>query len=365
MAEDRKANMAKAIEQLEKDFGKGTLMKMGDNTSLVTEVIPSGSMALDVALGVPGFPKGRIVEIYGPDQTGKTSLALHAIAESQRLGGLAAYVDAEHALDPSWAKTLGVNVDELYVNQPDDGEQALEVADTLVSTKATDIIVIDSVSALVPKSELEGDMGEAHMGAQARLMSQALRKLTGNISKSNTCVIFINQLRQKIGVVFGNPEITSGGNALKFYASIRIDCRRGEVIKEGEDIIGHYVIAKIRKNKVATPHKKAEIPFYYKMGYNNYMSLVDLASSNGVMEKSGAWYSYKEERVGQGRANVAEILEKNKELYTKIESEVREVLGLKAQKVEIEELKSKKKSKKQLLTEGGKDGRGKEKPQSA
>ena len=322
----------KALEaarmQIEQQFGKGALMKLGSGTQLLNiEVIPSGSIAIDEALGVGGFPKGRIIEIFGPESSGKTTLALHVVAESQKRGGIAAFIDAEHALDPVYAKNLGVNTDELWVSQPDNGEQALEIAEGLVRSGAVDVIVIDSVAALVPQAEIAGEMGDSHVGLQARLMSQALRKLTATISKSGCCLIFINQIRMKIGVMFGNPETTTGGNALKFYASVRIEVRRVETITQGADnAIGNHVRVKVVKNKVAPPFKKVDVDIIFGKGVSALGSLVDTAVIHGMITKSGSWYSYGEERIGQGRDNAKEFLEKNPDLAAEIDLTLRRKL---------------------------------------
>ena len=321
----------KAIEaarlQIEKQFGKGSIMKMGDQPHMEVEAIPSGSILLDEALGVGGFPKGRIVEIYGPESSGKTTLALHAIAESQKQGGIAAFIDAEHALDPVYARGLGVNVDELWVSQPDTGEQSLEIAESLVRSGAVDIIVVDSVAALTPRAEIEGDMGDSHVGLQARLMSQALRKLTGIISKSNACLIFINQIRMKIGVMFGNPETTTGGNALKFYSSVRLEVRKIETIAKGqEDAIGNKVRVKVVKNKVAPPFRKAELEIIFGKGISATASLMDAALKYNLIQKSGSWYSMGEERIGQGRDNVKLYLEDNSIVADSLLLQLREIM---------------------------------------
>lgn len=325
------AEKEKALEaaklQLEKQFGKGSLMKLGTSVDLNIESIPSGSILLDEALGVGGYPKGRIIEMYGPESSGKTTLALHAIAEAQKTGGIAAFIDAEHALDPSYAKALGVNTDELWVSQPDTGEQALEIAESLVRSGAVDIVVIDSVAALTPQAEIEGDMGDSHMGLQARLMSQALRKLTGTISKSGCCLVFINQIRMKIGVMFGNPETTTGGNALKFYSSVRIEIRRIETITQGTDnAIGNRVRIKIVKNKVAPPFKKVELEIMFGKGISASGSLLDGALKYDLINKSGSWYSYGEERIGQGRENAKLFLENNPETALTIENKLRDIM---------------------------------------
>jgi recombination protein RecA len=323
---------ARALEaarlQIEKQFGKGSLMKLGENARRVdVDVIPSGSILLDAALGVGGYPRGRVVEIYGPESSGKTTLALHAIAESQKKGGIAAFVDAEHALDPVYAKNLGVNVDELWVSQPDTGEQALEIVESLVRSGAMDVIVVDSVAALTPRAEIEGDMGDSHMGLQARLMSQALRKLTGTISKTHTCLIFINQIRMKIGVMFGNPETTTGGFALKFYSSLRLEVRKVESISHGnEEVVGNKVRVKVVKNKVAPPFRKAEMDIMFGKGISAVGSLLEAALQTSVVEKAGSWYSYGKERIGQGVENARLFLESNPAVYAEVEKKVRELL---------------------------------------
>ncbi|MFP4372874.1 MAG: recombinase RecA [Spirochaetaceae bacterium] len=326
--EDKERAIEAARLQIEKQFGKGSLMKMGEGTDTSgINVIPSGSIMIDEALGLGGYPKGRVVEVFGPESSGKTTLALHAIAEAQKLGGIAAFVDAEHALDPTYARALGVNVDELWVSQPDTGEQALEIAETLVRSGSVDVIVVDSVAALTPQAEIEGDMGDSHVGLQARLMSQALRKLTGTISKSGTCLIFINQIRMKIGVMFGNPETTTGGNALKFYSSVRVEVRRIETITKGtDDAIGNRVRVKIVKNKVAPPFRKAEVEIMFGKGISATGSLLDAALKYDVISKSGSWYSYGEERIGQGRENAKEFLEKNPEIAADIEDKARRAI---------------------------------------
>jgi len=306
-----------AVDQIEKQFGKGSIMRLGEAHAVNVETIPSGSISLDLALG-GGIPKGRIIEIYGPESSGKTTVCLHAVAEVQKAGGTAAYVDAEHALDPAYAKRLGVNVDSLLISQPDSGEQALEVVETLVRSNAVDIIVVDSVAALVPQAEIEGDMGDAHMGLQARLMSQALRKLTGVISRSKTTVIFVNQLRMKIGVMFGNPETTTGGNALKFYASVRMDIRRLAQIKQGDSVIGNHVRVKVVKNKVAPPFREAEFDIMYNQGISKEGDLIDLAAAHDIVQKSGAWYEYKGEKIAQGREAAKKYLAENPKVYTEI-----------------------------------------------
>ncbi len=316
-----------ALSQIEKQFGKGAVMKLGDAAAKITvSTIPSGCLALDLALGVGGLPRGRIIEIYGPESSGKTTLALHAIAEAQKLGGTAAFIDAEHALDPVYAENLGVKIDDLYVSQPDTGEQALDITEALVRSGAMDVVVIDSVAALVPKAEIEGDMGDSHVGLQARLMSQALRKLAGVISKSNTIVIFINQLREKIGVMFGNPETTTGGKALKFYASVRMDVRKIDTIKNGAEVVGNRTRVKVVKNKVAPPFKQAEFDIIYGEGISNEGAILDLAADNKIISKTGAWYSYGDMRMAQGRDNARLFLKDNKELCAEIEAKVRAAL---------------------------------------
>lgn len=324
MDENRKKALGAALSQIEKQFGKGSVMRLGD-TSVIQDVktISTGSIGLDIALGIGGLPCGRVVEIYGPEASGKTTLTLQAIAECQKQSGTAAFVDAEHALDPAYAKKLGVNVDELLVSQPDTGEQALEIADMLVRSGAVDLVVIDSVAALTPRAEIEGEMGDQHMGLQARLMSQALRKLTGNIKRSNTLVIFINQIRMKIGVMFGNPETTTGGNALKFYSSVRLDIRRTGSIKKGEEIIGNEVRVKVVKNKVAPPFKNAEFDILYGEGISRESELINLGTEHGFIEKSGAWYSYNNDRIGQGKDNVRVFLKENPEVAKTLEAQIR------------------------------------------
>jgi len=318
-----------ALLQIEKQFGKGSVMKLGQDAISEIAFIPTGSLSLDLALGVGGVPRGRVLEIFGPESSGKTTVALHIIAEAQKRGGFAAFIDAEHALDPQYATNLGVNLDELLVSQPDTGEQALEIAEALVRSNAIDVLVIDSVAALVPRAEIEGEMGDSHVGLQARLMSQALRKLSGVISKSRTCAIFINQIREKVGVMFGNPEVTPGGRALKFYASVRLDVRRIESLKIGSDqIIGNRTRVKVVKNKVAPPFKIAEFDILYGKGVSAEGSLIDLGLEHNIINKSGAWYSYGEERLGQGRENVREFLKDNPEMSREIETKVREVTGL-------------------------------------
>ena len=315
------------IDKIEKDFGKGTIMKLGDQPQWDVQVIPSGSIALDHALGIGGYPKGRIIEIFGPESSGKTTLAIHAIAQAQKQGGIAAIIDAEHAFDRSYAKALGVDLDGLLISQPDNGEQALEIADNLIRSGAIDIIVIDSVAALTPKAEIEGEMGDNKVGLQARLMSQALRKLTANISKTNTCCIFINQLREKIGVMFGNPETTTGGNALKFYASVRIDVRRTTQIKDGEEALGNRTKVKVVKNKMAPPFKKAEFDIVYGEGISRVGEVVDLGVEMGVINKSGSWFSYNDQKLAQGREATKQLLMDNAELCDEIDATIREAMA--------------------------------------
>lgn len=317
-----------AVSQIERNFGKGAIMRLGDRAKLDIDVIPTGSISLDAALGVGGIPRGRVTEIYGPESSGKTTLALHIVAEAQKTGGLAAFVDAEHALDPTYAKKIGVDTVNLLVSQPDHGEQALEIVETLVRSGALDIIVIDSVAALVPKAEIEGEMGDSHMGLQARLMSQALRKLTGTVSKSNTSVIFINQIREKIGVMFGNPETTTGGRALKFYTSIRIDIRRIATIKEAGDMIGNRTKCKVVKNKMAPPFREAEFDIMYSQGISTEGDVLDNAVNHHIIQKSGTWFSYGETRLGQGRENVKRFLKENEEIFAEVTQKVKEKLGL-------------------------------------
>jgi recombination protein RecA len=329
MADERARAIELALSQIEKQFGKGSIMRLGSKEAIVPiSVIPTGSISFDAALGVGGFPRGRVVEIFGPESSGKTTITLQVIAEAQKAGGMAAFVDAEHALDPVYAKKLGVDVDNLLVSQPDYGEQALEIAEALVRSGAIDVLVVDSVAALVPKAELDGEMGDSHMGLQARLMSQALRKLTGIVSKSRTCLIFINQIREKIGVMFGNPETTTGGRALKFYASVRVDIRRIAAIKEGDLVTGSRTKVKVVKNKVAAPFREAEFDILYGEGISHEGDLLDLAVNNNIVEKSGSWFSYKTERIGQGRENARQFLKDNKDITAKIETEVRKGLGL-------------------------------------
>ncbi len=325
---DKNKAVQTAMGQIERQFGKGSIMKLGAREVQEVPVISTGSLALDKALGVGGFPKGRVIEIYGPESSGKTTLSLHAVAECQKQGGIAAFIDAEHALDVAYAKRLGVDCDELLVSQPDTGEQALEIADMLVRSGAVDIIIVDSVAALVPRAEIEGEMGDSHMGLQARLMSQALRKLTATIGKTNTTLIFINQIRMKIGVVYGNPETTTGGNALKFYASIRIEIRKAAAIKEGQEILGNRTKIKVVKNKLAPPFKSIEFDLMYGEGISKTGELLDMGVELGIIDKSGAWYSYDGERIGQGRQNVKAFFTDNPDLFVKIQARVREALGI-------------------------------------
>jgi len=329
MADEKTRAVELAVSQIEKQFGKGSIMRLGTKEAIVPiSVIPTGALSFDAALGVGGFPRGRVVEVFGPESSGKTTITLQVIAEAQKTGGMAAFVDAEHALDPAYAKRLGVDVDNLLVSQPDYGEQALEIAEALVRSGAIDVLVVDSVAALVPKAELDGEMGDSHVGLQARLMSQALRKLTGIVSKSRTCLIFINQIREKIGVMFGNPETTTGGRALKFYSTVRIDIRRIAAIKEGETVVGSRTRVKIVKNKVAAPFREAEFDLMYGEGISREGDLLDLAVTHEIVEKSGSWFSYKSERIGQGRENARQFLKDNRDIYRKIEDEVRKKLGM-------------------------------------
>ncbi len=325
---DRQAALDMALKQIEKQFGKGSIMKLGEQTNHEISTIPSGSVALDAALGVGGYPRGRIVEIYGPESSGKTTVALHAIAEAQARGGQAAFIDAEHALDPVYAQKLGVNIDELLLSQPDTGEQALEIAEALVRSGAIEILVIDSVAALVPKAEIEGEMGDSHVGLQARLMSQALRKLSGAINKSKTIAIFINQIREKVGVMFGNPETTPGGRALKFYSSVRLEIRRAEQLKQGQDVVGNKTRIRVVKNKVAPPFRTAEVDIMYGEGISREGEIIDIGSELDIVQKSGSWYSYNDERLGQGRENAKQFLKENEEMRNEILIKIREHYGL-------------------------------------
>ena len=339
MEDNKRKALSAALSQIEKQFGKGAVMRMGDVSAVRdVESISTGSLGLDVALGIGGLPRGRVVEIYGPESSGKTTLSLQVIAEAQKAGGTAAFVDAEHALDPGYAEKLGVDVDELLVSQPDTGEQALEITDMLVRSGSIDVVVVDSVAALTPKAEIEGDMGDSHMGLQARLMSQALRKLTGNIKRSNTMVIFINQIRMKIGVMFGNPETTTGGNALKFYASVRMDIRRIGAIKKGDEIVGNETRVKVVKNKMAPPFKQAEFQILYGEGISREGEIIDMGVKQGFVDKAGAWYSYNGERIGQGKENVREFLKQNPDIAAEIEGKIRaELLGTTGPVIEDQE----------------------------
>nr|WP_319218774.1 recombinase RecA [uncultured Trichococcus sp.] len=326
--DNRQKALDEALKKIERNFGKGSVMKLGEKVDTQISTVPSGSLALDVALGVGGYPRGRIIEVYGPESSGKTTVALHAIAEVQKKGGVAAFIDAEHALDPKYAAALGVDIDELLLSQPDTGEQGLEIADALVSSGAVDIVVIDSVAALVPRAEIEGEMGDSHMGLQARLMSQALRKLSGSINKTKTIAIFINQVREKIGIMFGNPETTPGGRALKFYATIRLEVRRAEQIKSGTDIMGNRTKIKVVKNKVAPPFRTAEVDIMYGEGISQVGEIIDMASEKDIVNKSGAWYAYKGERIGQGRENAKKFLLEHTEMRAEIEKLVRDEYGI-------------------------------------
>ena len=331
-----------ALVQIEKQYGKGAVMKLGDPMSQMSvETIPTGSLSLDIALGLGGIPKGRIIEIYGPESSGKTTVTLHMIAEVQKRGGIAGFIDAEHALDPVYAKNIGVDIDNLYISQPDNGEQALEIAETMVRSGALDIVIVDSVAALVPKAEIDGEMGDSHVGLQARLMSQALRKLTSVVSKTNCTVVFINQLREKIGVMFGNPETTTGGRALKFYASVRMDVRRIESLKQGGEVIGNRTRVKVVKNKVAPPFKEAEFDIMFGEGISSVGDILDLAADNGIIVKSGAWYAYQGEKIGQGRENAKQYLRDNPVVCREVETKVRELFGLDTECMEVPEEESK------------------------
>lgn len=339
ISEEKQKALEAALGNIEKQFGKGSVMKLGDSSShMQVEAVPTGCLSLDIALGVGGVPKGRIVEIYGPESSGKTTVALHMVAEVQKRGGIAGFIDAEHALDPVYAKNIGVDIDNLYISQPDNGEQALEITETMVRSGAVDIIIVDSVAALVPKAEIDGDMGDSHVGLQARLMSQALRKLTGIISKSNCSVIFINQLREKVGVMFGNPETTTGGRALKFYSSIRLDVRRIETLKQGGEMIGNRVRIKVVKNKIAPPFKEAEFDIMFGKGISREGDILDLAANLGVINKSGAWYAYNGSKIGQGRENSKQYLKDNPEIMAEVEEKVRESYGLTKSEAKKEEV---------------------------
>jgi len=328
VSEDRQKALDSALKKIEKNFGKGSIMKMGDQANTEIKAVSSGSIALDVAMGIGGYPRGRIVEIYGPESSGKTTVALHAIAAVQKEGGVAAFIDAEHALDPSYARALGVDVDELLLSQPDTGEQALEITDALISSGAIDIVVVDSVAALVPRAEIDGEMGDSHVALQARLMSQALRKLSGSINKTKTIAMFINQIREKVGVMFGNPETTPGGRALKFYSSVRLEVRRGESIKDGSDMTGNRTKLKVVKNKVAPPFKKAIVDIMYGQGISQIGEIVDMGAEADIIDKAGAWYSYGEERIGQGREKAKQYLVDNPEIKEEIEAKVRSAYGI-------------------------------------
>ena len=339
--EDKLKALDVALGQIEKQFGKGSVMKLGDSSvNMNVEAVPTGSLSLDIALGLGGVPKGRIIEIYGPESSGKTTVALHMVAEVQKRGGIAGFIDAEHALDPVYAKNIGVDIDNLYISQPDNGEQAMEITETMVRSGAVDIVIVDSVAALVPKAEIEGDMGDSHVGLQARLMSQALRKLTAVISKSNCVVIFINQLREKIGVMFGNPETTTGGRALKFYSSVRMDVRRIEALKQAGEIIGNRTRIKVVKNKVAPPFKEAEFDIMFGKGISKEGDVLDLAAGLGIIVKSGAWYAYKDAKIGQGRENAKQYLRDNPEILEEVETQVREHYGLPTEKKQTESAES-------------------------
>ena len=329
--------LEEALLQIEKQYGKGAIMKFGENSNQKVDVIPTGCMTLDLALGIGGVPRGRVIEIYGPESSGKTTVSLHIVAEAQKMGGTAAFIDAEHALDPNYAEKLGVNLNELYISQPDNGEQALNICDTLVRSGGVDVVVIDSVAALTPKAEIDGEMGDNHVGLQARMMSQALRKLTGVINKSQTTVIFINQLREKIGVMFGNPETTAGGKALKFYASIRLDVRKTDTIKDGSNIVGNRTKVKVVKNKLAPPFKVAEFDIVYGKGVSQSGCVVDLAVEYGIIKKTGAWFSYNDEKIGQGKENTKDYLEKNTELFEEIQKLIREKVASQGMSEEIDE----------------------------
>ncbi len=334
---DKDKTLEQVLSDIEKQFGKGSIMRLGDNKHMEIDVCPSGSLSLDIALGIGGYPKGRIIEIYGPESSGKTTFALHAIAEAQKQGGRAAFIDAEHALDPNYAKSLGVNINELLLSQPDTGEQALEICEALVRSEAVSIIVIDSVAALVPQAEIDGEMGDSHVGLQARLMSQALRKLSGTINKTNTIAIFINQLREKVGVMFGNPETTTGGRALKFYSTIRMDVRRSEQLKLGENVIGSKTVVKVVKNKVAPPFKTATVDIMYGEGISREGEIIDLAVNANIVEKSGAWFAYNGEKLGQGKENVKLLLKEKKDLCNELEDKIRDYYGISIKKTKTKE----------------------------
>jgi recombination protein RecA len=336
--EDKLKALDAAIGQIEKQYGKGSIMKLGDSgVNMNVETIPTGSLSLDIALGLGGVPRGRVVEVYGPESSGKTTVALHMVAEVQKRGGIAGFIDAEHALDPAYAKRIGVDIDNLYISQPDNGEQALEITETMVRSGAVDIVIVDSVAALVPKAEIDGDMGDSHVGLQARLMSQALRKLTGVISKSNCIVIFINQLREKVGIMFGNPETTTGGRALKFYSSIRLDVRRIEALKQGGEVVGNRTRIKVVKNKIAPPFKEAEFDIMFGQGISREGDVLDLAANVGIINKSGAWYAYNDSKIGQGRENAKQYLKDNPQIMEEVEQKVREHYGLTGGKTQEEQ----------------------------
>ena len=346
MAKDEKqAALDAALKKIEKNFGKGAVMRMGEKVDTQISTVPTGSLALDAAIGVGGYPRGRIVEVYGPESSGKTTVALHAVAEVQKRGGTAAYIDAENAMDPAYAEALGVDIDSLILSQPNTGEEGLQIADTLIASGAIDILVVDSVAALVPRAEIDGEMGDSHVGLQARLMSQALRKLSGNINKTKTIAIFINQIREKVGVMFGNPETTPGGRALKFYSTIRLEVRRAEQIKQSSDVVGNRVKIKVVKNKVAPPFKVAEVDIMYGKGISQSGELLDMAVDKDIVDKAGSWYSYKEDRIGQGRENAKQYLEDHPDIYNEIMTQVREAYGIDAKSLEEKEKKKKIKEK--------------------
>ena len=358
MAKDeKKAALDAALKKIEKNFGKGAVMRMGEKADTQISTVPTGSLALDAAIGVGGYPRGRIVEIYGPESSGKTTVALHAVAEVQKRGGTAAYIDAENAMDPAYAEALGVDIDSLILSQPNTGEEGLEIADTLISSGAIDIVVVDSVAALVPRAEIEGDMGDAHVGLQARLMSQALRKLSGTISKTKTIALFINQIREKVGVMFGNPETTPGGRALKFYSTIRLEVRRAEQIKQSGDVIGNRVKLKVVKNKVAPPFKVAEVDIMYGHGISQSGELLDMAVEKDIIDKAGSWYSYNSERIGQGRENAKKFLEDNPDIYQEINTRVRQEFGMDEQSIEDRENLEKVKENREKTEESKKDSK--------
>lgn len=335
--DDKKKALDIALKKIEKDFGKGAVMRMGEKVDTQISTIPSGSLALDAALGVGGYPRGRIIEVYGPESSGKTTVALHAVAEVQKRGGTAAYIDAENAMDPAYAEALGVDIDSLILSQPNTGEEGLQIADTLIASGAIDILVVDSVAALVPRAEIDGDMGDSHVGLQARLMSQALRKLSGNIAKTKTIAVFINQIREKVGVMFGNPETTPGGRALKFYSTIRLEVRRAEQIKQGSDVIGNRVKLKVVKNKVAPPFKVAEVDIMYGKGISQTGELIDMAADKDIIKKAGSWYSYGDDRIGQGRENAKQYLEEHPDVYDEVKEKVRKAYGIDAKAIEERE----------------------------